>query len=100
MCGCGNQDFFIIHMGTALAGTCNKVDKIIHRSLMNVNLFGPELVASQYTGQSQQAFESVIAAGNVEPSIYTQFWDNVAAELGMTVLRIKQTVKPILATKP
>eukprot|EP00746_Dinoflagellata_sp_MGD_P042791 gnl/MRDRNA2_/MRDRNA2_20375_c0_seq1.p1 gnl/MRDRNA2_/MRDRNA2_20375_c0~~gnl/MRDRNA2_/MRDRNA2_20375_c0_seq1.p1 ORF type:complete len:379 (+),score=66.40 gnl/MRDRNA2_/MRDRNA2_20375_c0_seq1:76-1212(+) len=98
--GTGNQDFYMVNLGVALAGTCNRVDALIHRSLQDVNLFGPEVASTQYVGQSRDAFESFLSSGKVEPSIYTSFWDNVASDMGLTVKGIKQSVLPVLATEP
>jgi len=93
--GTGNQDFFIVNLGTLMSGVCHRLDRITHRSLTDVNRFGPEVAKLAHVGQSAEKFDVAIA--NQRPSIYTAFWENVAANLGMTVLGITQTTMPVLA---
>ncbi len=96
--GMGNQDFFMVNLGTLMSGVCQRVDRIVHRSLTDVNGFGPEVAEISFVGYSQQAFEA--KTDNLPPSIYTSFWHNVAADLELKVVRTSQTVQPVIADSP
>ena len=95
--GIGNQDFFMINLGTVMSGVSHRIERITHRSLTNVNNFGAEVAEIAYVGESPEALG--IGADNQSPSVYTTFWDNVAADLELTVLDIIQTLQPVVADK-
>ena len=96
--GSGNQDFFIVHLGALMSGVCHRIDRIVHRSLTDVNNFGSETAGIAYVGQSVDCFQT--KANNQTPSVYTTFWDNIAAALELTVVEVVQTVEPIVTTTP
>jgi 4-hydroxy-tetrahydrodipicolinate reductase len=93
--GTGNQDFFMVNLGTMMSGICHRLDRITHRSLSDVNKSGPEVAKLVHVGDNADKFDVSIA--NRRPSIYTAFWENVVADLGMKVHEIKQTTMPIVA---
>jgi len=93
--GTGNQDFFMVNLGTLMSGVCHRLDRITHRSLSDVNKSGPEVARLSHVGENADKFDVSIA--NQQPSIYTAFWENVVADLGMTVLDITQTTMPVVA---
>ena len=95
--GTGNQDFFMVNLGTLMSGVCHRLDRITHRSLSDVNKSGPEVAKLVHVGDSIDKFEASTA--NQRPSIYTAFWGNVIADLGMTVLETTQTTIPIMADR-
>ena len=96
--GSGNQDFFMVNLGTLMSGVCHRLDRLIHRSLSNVNHFGPEVAEGAYVGEDPRR----ITSSTEEPklSVYTTFWDNVAADLALDVIDIRQSLEPVLAAKP
>jgi 4-hydroxy-tetrahydrodipicolinate reductase len=96
--GIGNQDFFMVSLGSLMSGVCHRVDRITHRSLSNVDNFGPETAETMYVGHDPATI--VTSDDSAPPSVYTTFWDNVAADLGLTVITVKQTTIPRLATAP
>ena len=96
--GVGNQDFFIVNLGTMMSGVCHQIERITHRSLTDVNNFGPEVAEVTYVDQTVAAFET--QSDNHAPSIYTTFWDNVASDLALEVLEITQHLEPIVAEQP
>ena len=78
-----------------MSGVCHRLDRITHRSLSDVAKSGPEVARMVYVGKSADEFDPAIA--NQKPSIYTPFWENVVADLGMTVLAVEQSTIPVLA---
>lgn len=70
--GTGNQDFFMVNLGTLMSGVCHRLDRITHRSLSDVNKSGPEVAKLVHVGDSTDKFEASTA--NQRPSIYTAFW--------------------------
>ena len=96
--GSGNQDFFMVNLGTMMSGVCQRIDRITHRSLTNVNNFGPEVAAVTYVDQTPEHFES--QSGTHAPSIYTTFWENVASDLNLEVVEIAQRLEPMIAEHP
>ena len=96
--GSGNQDFFIVHLGALMSGVCHRVDTIVHRSLTDVNNFGSETAEIAYVDQSIDSFQT--ETDNQTPSVYTTFWDNVAAALELTVVDVVQTLEPVVTTTP
>jgi len=94
--GGGNQDFFMISLGTLMTGVCHRLDRLIHRSLTNVNQFGREVAEIAHVGEQVSSLDS--SAGEPAPSVYTTFWDNVGATLGLEITDIEQTIVPVVAT--
>lgn len=93
--GTGNQDFFMVNLPVLMSGVCHRLDRITHRSLSDVNKSGPEVAKLVHVGESAEKFNASIA--NERPSIYTAFWENVVADLGMRAHEIKQKTVPIVA---
>lgn len=93
--GTGNQDFFMVNLGTLMSGVCHRLDRITHRSLSNAGRFGPEVAKLVHVGERPEKFDAAIA--NQQPSLYTAFLENVVADLGMAVRDITQTTVPIVA---
>jgi 4-hydroxy-tetrahydrodipicolinate reductase len=96
--GTGNQDFFMVNLGTLMSGACQRIERLVHRSLTDVNGFGPEVAEVTFVGVSKSDFEE--RSTNFPPSIYTTFWHNVAADLDLTVVDTIQRVEPIVAQEP
>jgi len=97
--GSGNQDLFMVNAGVLATGVCHRLDALIHRSLSDVNRFGPEVARIAGVGLTPEAFEERRARGGEPPSVYTTFWDNVAADLGLTVTSVRQTSEPVIAER-
>lgn len=99
--GGGNQDFFMVNLGILATGISHRLDSITHHSLTDVNTFGPEVAALAHVGvEPAEYHRRVEAAGNAEPmSIYTTFWDSVAAGLGLTIDNVNQRTEPILGER-
>lgn len=95
--GTGNQDFFMVNLVTMMSGICHRLDRITHRSLSDVNKSGPEVAKLVHVGESLDKFE--VSNASERPGIYTAFWENVVADLDMTVFKITQTTVPIVADK-
>jgi len=93
----GNQDFFIVNLGLLMSGVCHRVERIIHRSLSNIALHGTEVAELMGVGKSPEMIDG--SRSGQPPSIYIPFWENVAHELGITVLDVKQTTEPVIADK-
>jgi len=96
--GMGNQDFFMVNLGTLMSGVCQRVERIVHSSLTDINGFGPEVAEISFVGHSQHDFQA--RKGDFPPSIYTTFWHNVAADLALEVVSTSQTVQPVVADSP
>ena len=93
--GTGNQDFFAVNLGTLMSGVCHRINRITHRSLTDVNHFGREVAEVTYVDQTLAAFEA--QSDHHSPSIYTTFWENVAADLNLDVVEITQRLEPVIA---
>jgi len=93
--GTGNQDFFMVNLPVLMSGICHRLDRITHRSLSDVNKSGPEVAKLVHVGESTEKINVSIASER--PSIYTAFWENVVADLGMEIREIKQKTEPVLA---
>lgn len=91
----GNQDFFMVNLGLLMSGVCHSIRHISHRSLSNINLYGPEVANLMCVGGHPKEFDYTEAGQNSNP--YLPFWENVIDELELTVSDIKLTTKPILA---
>ena len=95
--GTGNQDFFMVNICSLMSGVCQRMERITHRSLSDVNKSGPQVAKIVHVGESIEKFEA--SNFNRRPSIYAAFWENVIADLGMTVLELKETTVPVIADR-
>jgi len=93
----GNQDFFMVNLGLLMSGVCHKIKRIIHRSLANINLYGPEVARLMSVGTYPEAFDG--SETHQHPNPYLPFWENVIDELDLKVSDIKRTTKPVVAEK-
>jgi hypothetical protein len=94
----GNQDFFIVNLGSMMTGVCQRVETLTFRSLTDINSFGPEVADIAAVGQSLADFEA--NADNQSPSIYTTLIENVAADLELDVIDVTQTVEAVTWHQP
>lgn len=95
--GTGNQDFFMVNMCSLMSGVCHHLERITHRSLSDVNKSGPQVAKLVHVGQRED--EVKVSGLNERPSIYTAYWENVVADLGLTVLEVTETTVPVIADK-
>ena len=93
--GTGNQDFFAVNLATLMSGVCHRINRITHRSLTDANNFGREVAEVTYVDRTLADFES--QSDNHPPSIYTTFWENVASDLNLEVVDIRQRLEPVVA---
>ncbi len=97
MVGTGNQDFFMVNLGTLASGVCHRIDRITHRSLTDADGFGPQVARIACVGLTVGEFESRQLADTARrPSIYTTFWENLAADLGIVIRTIAQQSAPVI----
>ena len=93
--GTGNQDFFMLNLGTLMSGVCHRLYRMTHRSLTDINKSGPEVAKLAYVGESADEVDGSIT--HQIQSIYAALWENVVAVLGLTVLEMTETREPIVA---
>ncbi len=94
----GNQDLFMINLPAMMSGVCHRIEAITHRSLSNVNNFGAEVAHVAHVGLTREEFDT--AAKQPRPSVYTTFWENLAAALNFEVLDVRQADEAITASEP
>lgn len=98
--GSGNQDIFMVNIASLASGACHRIDSITHRSLSNVDSFGAEVARIAHVGETASAYRERSASGGGEGmSVYTTFWDNLAADLGLTVTDARQNTEPITSER-
>ncbi len=98
--GSANQDFFMVNVGSLASGVCHRIDSITHRSVSDANNFGAEVARVVHVGETLAEYhEGVAAAGSEDMSLYTTFWDNLAADLGLTVTGARQSSEPVTSER-
>ena len=98
--GSGNQDIFMVNIASLASGACHRIDSIAHRSLTDVDSFGVEVARIAHVGATVSEYrERAGAAGGEGMSVYTTFWDNLAADLGLTVTDARQGTEPITSER-
>jgi hypothetical protein len=100
--GTGNQDMLIVNVPALLTGACRMIRSITHRSVTDVDNYGPEVARVVHV---DEAPESVRAAkpesdSPLQHGIYVYFWENLAADLGLTISCIRESVEPITSAIP
>ena len=98
--GSGNQDVFMVHLGVVLSGACHRIDSVIHHSASDVNVFGAEVARLSSVGATPEQYCEHTPQGSAPGmSVYTTFWENFAADLGLTVRSVTQRSDPVLAER-
>ncbi len=95
--GCGLWDAYRIWTLKTLAGPCTGIDAIHHRSVTDVNRFGPEVVRIARVGEDPA---DLAADGGGERSIYRVFLVQVTASLGLTVTGVEERQEPVILDAP
>ena len=91
--GCGLWDTYRIWTLKTLVGPCTELHEIRHRSVTDVNRFGPEVVRLARIGEDPAAFAS---GSESERSIYRVFLTQVAASLGLTIEAVEEHQEPVV----
>lgn len=98
--GSGNQDFFMVNVASLASGVCHRIDAITYRSLTDVNAFGPEVAEIAHVGETRETYnERAIAAHEQPLSVYTTFWDNLSADLGLQITDVRQNTEPLVGER-
>ncbi|MFO0996441.1 MAG: hypothetical protein U1F33_07115 [Alphaproteobacteria bacterium] len=100
--GTGNQDMLIVNAPALLTGACRSIRSITHRSVTNVDNYGPEVARVVHVDEAPEAVRAAKPAPDspLQHGIYVYFWDNLAADLGLTITRIREGLEPIVAAAP
>jgi 4-hydroxy-tetrahydrodipicolinate reductase len=93
--GCGLWDSYRIWTVKTLAGPCTALRKLHHRSVTDANRFGPEVIRLARIGEDPETFATADSAGGADKSIYRVFMHQVAASLGLAVVRVAERQEPI-----
>lgn len=93
----GNQDFFMVNVGLVMSGVCHRIQRIVHRSLSDINIYGAEVAELMSVGRRPDTFDE--AQANQKPSVYLPFWESVVDELEMHIRDIHQTTRAVVTDK-
>ena len=93
----GNQDFFMVNLGLLMSGVCHNIRKIVHKSLGNINKYGPEVARLMGVGTHPDIIDD--SKARQHPNPYLPFWENVIDELDLEIKRIEQRSEPVVAGK-
>ena len=91
--GCGLWDTYRVWTVKALAGPCTALRGLHHRSVTDVNRFGPEVARLVKIGGDPADFAR--SAGG-EKSIYRVFVQQVVESLGLTVEKVAERQEPVV----
>ena len=91
--GCGLWDAYRIWSLKTLVGPCTALREIRHRSVTDVNRFGPEVVRLARVGEDPA---EVDGGASRERSIYRVFLTQVVASLGLTIEDVEERQEPIV----
>lgn len=93
--GCGLWDAYRIWTLKTLAGPCTELRRIHHRSVTDVNRFGPEVVKLAHVGEDPAS-----VGGASERSIYRVFLAQVVASLDLTIESVEERQEPVALDRP
>jgi 4-hydroxy-tetrahydrodipicolinate reductase len=92
--GCGLWDIYRVWTVKALAGPCTALRGLHHRSVTDVNRFGPEVARLAKIGTDPADIGGSADGG--EKSIYRVFVYQVLESLGLTVERVTERQEPVV----
>jgi 4-hydroxy-tetrahydrodipicolinate reductase len=95
--GCGLWDTYRIWTLKTLVGPCTELRRIHHRSVTDVNRFGPEVVRLAQVGEDPAAVGQVAGP---ERSIYRVLLPQIVASLGLTVDQVEERLEPVVLDRP
>ena len=95
--GCGLWDAYRIWTLKTLVGPCTELRQIHHRSVTDVNRFGPEVVRLAGVGEDPAA---VGRGADSEPSIYRVLLPQIVSSLGLTVETVEERLEPVVLDRP
>jgi 2,4-diaminopentanoate dehydrogenase len=100
--GTGNQDMLIVNAPALLTGACRTIRSITHRSLTDVDNYGPEVARIVHVDETPEVVRAAVPAPDapLQHGIYVYFWENLAADLGLTITRIRERIEPITSAIP
>ena len=93
--GCGLWDAYRIWTLKILSGPCTELRRIHHRSVTDVNRFGPEVVKLAHVGVDPASIGDAS-----ERSIYRVFLAQVVASLGLTIESVEERQEPVVLDRP
>lgn len=94
--GCGLWDAYRIWTLKTLAGPCTELRAIHHRSVTDVNRFGPEVVRLARIGEDPAQLGG---DGVMERSIYRVFLTQVVTSLGLDIEQVNECQEPVAFDK-
>jgi 4-hydroxy-tetrahydrodipicolinate reductase len=95
--GCGLWDSYRIGILKTLVGPCTRLRRIHHRSVTDVNRFGPEVVHLTQVGEDPGKIGDL---GGSEPSIYHVLLPQIVASLGLTIDGVEERLEPVVLDHP
>ncbi len=95
--GCGLWDSYRIATLNTLTGPCTELRGIHHRSVTDVNRFGPEVVRLTRVGEDP---DTVGDLAGPERSIYHVLLPQIVASLGLAIDRVEERLQPVVLDHP
>lgn len=91
----GAQDVFWLNLVTTLLGASHRIDKVIGRSVWNVDDYGPEVANHLHVGRRKADFENHVATHGWPEFVARQTLEAMAAQVGLTPKTIRSAVEPV-----
>ena len=97
--GTGFQDSFRMWLPTVLAASCNRIERVTNRSLVDIAPHGPAAAALGGAGLTSAEFETAMSRyGGVTP--YQVLMHQAVETIGLPVKSITSVIEPVFAELP
>lgn len=96
----GAQDVFWLNLVTTLMGASHRIERVVGRSVWNVDDYGPEVANHLRIGMPRAEFEDYVAESGWPEFVARQTLEAMVARLGLAVERVTSTVSPIVLDTP
>jgi 2,4-diaminopentanoate dehydrogenase len=93
----GAQDVFWMNLVATLMGAAHRVDSVEGRCSWNADDYGPEVAGHVRLGDTPEEFERYVAEHGWPDFVVRSTLEALVADTGLTVERIRPTVRPVLA---
>jgi hypothetical protein len=94
MTGCGYQDTYLLHMISALAGTCHRIESINGKTWWDVDDYGPVVADYYHVGKTKDEFYRLVREEGAEP-VVRNCPECLAAALGLTIRKREMRLEPV-----
>ncbi|MFC2024194.1 dihydrodipicolinate reductase [Chloroflexota bacterium] len=99
--GSGFQDVYEINLISVLSGASHKIESITGREKFNIEEYGPVVLEYYNIGVTKEEYEDWIMEQKVDQAPFSDRMnlESLIADLGLTVKKVRQTIKPIIANE-